>query len=268
MKKRISFYLFMLLGCFVFITSCSNDDELDFEVLEVEAGHIPGLGNEEGELTGTPFSLPEGISLIDDITGSGSQYGYWNFNARSVSNRVFVGKDGTIKTQSLSPPIARGDVMDYHYFGSGYGYVNLLIPMRNTKNQSVTVTFPAALILENESGYCQNGVLLKKVEVKIPAGSDYYLNLSFYCGNADRSAAGSSDVYTLGVVSNAAPLVDLCNRLKNKRINIEEFDSTSYEDYSLYNDQIDELQDIVWEITDYDGLKEEHIAYINSLPNS
>ena len=260
---KVKFLSWMLLGMFAFFTSCSDDDEPTVEVVEFEVGEIPGLGNTEGELTGTPFTLPNGVTLIEDITGKGSQSGYWNFS-RTAS---FTNKDGTIVSRSLSPPVSRS-ATENHYFGSGYGYVDLLIPMHNSLNQSVTVTFPAALILRNDAGDCQNGVLLKKVVVTIPAGSDYYLNLAFYCGNADKSSAGSSDVYSLGVVSNAKPLLDLCDKVKNKKINIEEFNPASSDDYYIYKSQINDLQDIVWEVTDGNGLSESQIAYINALPNS
>ena len=260
---KVKFLSWMLLGLFTVFTSCSNDDDPTQEVVDYLAGEIPGLGDEAGELTGTPFKLPDGVTLIGDITGKGSQSGYWNIS-RTVS---FTNKDGSVTTHSLSPPASRSET-ESHYFGSGYGYVDLLIPMRNSRNQDVTVTFPAALILRNDAGDCQNGVLLKKVVVKIPAGTDYYLNLAFYCGNANKGSAGSSDVYSLGVVSDAKPLVELCEMVKNKKINIEEFDPTSSSEYSIYREQRSELQDIVWAVTDEDGLTEAHISYLRALPNS
>ena len=260
---KIKFLSWMLLGLFAAFTSCSKDDDPTREVVDYAAGEIPGLGNESGELTGTPFTLPDGVTLIDEITGKGSQSGYWNIS-RTVS---FTNKDGSVTERTLSPVASRSET-ETHYFGSGYGYVDLLIPMHNSKNQEVTVTFPAALVLRNEAGDCQNGVLLKKVVVKIPANTDYYLNLAFYCGNASKGSAGSSDVYSLGVVSDAKPLVELCEMVKNKKINIEEFDPTSIDENLIYNDQINELQDIVWAVTDEEGLTETHIAYIRALPDS
>ncbi len=140
--------------------------------------------------------------------------------------------------------------------------------MRNSQSSPVTVTFPAALILRNDAGDCQNGVLIKKVTVTIPAGADYHLNLAFYCGNAHKGSAGSSDHYSLGVVSDAKPLLDLCDRVKDKKINIEEFDPAKEEDCYTYGEQKGNLQDIVWTVTDGSGLTETDISYINSLPNS
>ena len=263
MKKKFLFLMAAMI-C-VTLNSCSDEDE-PTPVVDYPAGEIPGLGEADGELTGTPFSLPDGVELTGEITGQGDQYDYWDYSSYSVSTYQYALKNGSIETRSFKP-LSR-TTPERHYYGSGKGYVDLLIPMSNTRNEPVTITFPAALILENVGGDSQNGILLKKVMVTSPANTEYHLNLSFYCGNAHRSSAGSSDVYTLGVVSDAAPLLDLCERVKNKKINIEEFDPTSYDDYSIYTSQKSRLQSIVWEVTDYDGLTEEDIEYLNSLPNS
>lgn len=262
MKPKYLFLLACLFCCI--IVSCSKDDD-EPQPKDYAPGEIPGLGNAEGELTGTPFKLPDGVELTGEITGGGDLDRYWNLSYdESSSNYAFTAKDGTVTTRSLAPKTRAGE--NAYYFGSGYGYVDLIIPMRNSRSSSVTVTFPAALILRNDAGDCQNGVLIKKVTVTIPAGADYHLNLAFYCGNADKGAAGGSDRYSLGVVSDAKPLLDLCDRVKNKKINIEEFDPTKQEDFSTYNEQRNSFQNIVWLITDDSGLTETEISYINSLP--
>lgn len=258
MKKTILLLTLGLLSCA--ITSCEKNELKN--AVDYTPGEIPGLGDAEGELTGTPFGLPRGIELIDEITGNSSQSGYWTLDY-SVQRIPFKMKDGSVVTRSTAETTYS---TSRHFYGSGYGYVDLLIPMRNTTGNSITVTFPAALILRNESGSCQNGVLIKKVDVEIPAGEDYYLNLAFYCGNAHKSSAGSNDIYSLGVVSDALPLLELCDKVKNKKINLEDFDYRSSEDYYTYKSQTDILQDIVWEVTDGEGLTSEEIAYIESLP--
>ncbi|WP_455633571.1 hypothetical protein [Parabacteroides sp.] len=264
--KTTYFFLIAALLCCTTI-SCSKDEyEPQLQPKDYAPGEIPGLGEAEGELTGTPFKLPDGVELTGEITGSGDQDGYWNLYGESSMSYAFTAKDGTVTTRSFAPKTRAGE--NVCYSGSGYGYVDLLIPMRNSQSSPVTVTFPAALILRNDAGNRQNGVLIKKVTVTIPAGADYHLNLAFYCGNAHKGSAGSSDHYSLGVVSDAKPLLDLCDRVKDKKINIEEFDPTDVEDYNTYNAQRSSLQNIVWLVTDDTGLTETDISYINSLPNS
>jgi len=237
---------------------------------DYNAGEIPGLGNTEGELTGTPFRLPEGIELTGNITGvdysQRHKYNYWDLGDY-VPARSFINKRGEVEKEQ--PPIQRtGEDVVINYFGSGEGYVDLLFPLRNVTSTPITITFPAATIMRSKAGDCQNAVLIKQVKVIIPANSDYLLCVVFYCGNLSKSSAYSDDIYELGVVSDAKPLLDLCERVKNKKINIEEFSPTSMADYETYSSQTYRLQSIVWEITDYSGLDDYDIEYINSLPNS
>lgn len=262
-------YLFLLAGLLCFaLASCEKDDDPkeDDQPTNYTPGEIPGLGTADGELTGTPFKLPDGVELIENITGAGSQNGYWNVSYPDAANATFTLKDGSVVSRSLGVQTRAGETR--HYFGSGAGYVDLLIPMRNTKSGPVTVTFPAATILRSKTGDCQNGVLIKKVTVTIPANTDYYLCLAFYCGNLSKSSAYSDDIFELGVVSDAKPLLDLCEMVKNKKINVEEFNPTSYQDYTIYTVQITRLQNIVWSVTDGEGLSEDEIAYLRALPNS
>jgi len=257
----------ILLTCVAMMTlslnSCikSGEDPLD------NGGEIPGLGNAEGSLTGTPFKLPDGIELTDDITGASYSEYYWDLYTSSVRN--FVEKDGTVKNMILPVWTRAEEANESHFRGSGYGYVDLLIPLRNTRSTPVEVTIPAATIILSKAGDCQHGVLIKKVTFTIPANGSYRLILSLYCGNLSKDSAGTGDIYIWGVVSNAQALLDLCDRVKNKKINIEEFVSTSSTDENTYDRQVSRLQSIVWEITDYSGkLSDDDIAYINALPNS
>jgi len=253
-------FVIMTLG----ISSCSKIDDW-FKTDKIE---IPGLGNAEGTLTGTPFTLPDGIELTGEITGAASHSNYWILYASGITGRTIVSKEGKEDSKPLPVRTRADEDESVNYFGSGYGFVDLLIPLRNIRATPVTVTFPAATILVSKAGDCQNAVLIKKVTVTIPALSDYLLCISFYCGNLSKGSAHYNDVYILGVVSDAKPLLDLCDRVKNKKINIEEFSHTNSDDYSIYNSQVDRLQDIVWNVTDFSGITDDDIKYINALPNS
>jgi len=251
----------MLLVCAAIIALSLNSCSKDKEVLP---GQIPGLGNTPGELTGTPFTFPDGVELDGEITGAVNSSGYWSSGGKSGSYS-FIGKNGETITKTSEPATRTTDPIEYR--GSGKSYVELLVSLRNTKSTPITVTIPAATVFVSKAGDCQNGVLIKKVSFTIPANSTYKLCLVMYCGNASKGTAGSSDIYILGVVSNAAPLLDLCERVKNKKINIEEF-PRNYDARDIYRNQANVLQDIVWNVTDGDGITSEDIAYINSLPNS
>ena len=85
-----------------------------------------------------------------------------------------------------------------------------------------------------------------------------------YCGNAKKSPSSTAEFYDFAVVSNSSTIHDLIDRLKNKKINYEDFsDDTS----SVFTDQVFRIQDILWQLTDFpDGLSEDDISYINELP--
>jgi len=274
LKKETS--KFAMLVCVAVVTfdfsACQKDDKSNdatVKPVDYAAGNIPGLGDADGELTGTPFTLPTGVELTGDITGAGSQYGYWGASYSSAPMSSFVNKNGEVETKAFAPSFrsAEADAPIY-YYGSGEGYVDLLFTLRNTLSKQATVTFPAATIISSASGEYQNGILLKKVTINIPSKSDYCICMSLYCGNLNKHAASSSESYVFGVVSNASPILDLCDRVKNKKINIEEFSPTSSDDMSVYFNQIVKLQGVVWSITEHDGLDQYYIDIINSLPNS
>lgn len=265
MKKRLFIIFAVSIG--VLLAGCEKENIV--EIVDYNSGEIPGLGNTEGELTGRPFKLPDGVTLTQDMHGGAESGNYfmpaWGYSA--------VSRMAPLRGKDLPPPRAfvstRSDEdVPVVYRGSGYGYVDIYVSLSNSNNRTTTVEFPAGLILENVGGNSQNGVLIKKAEVQIEARSEILIVLAFYCGNASRSSAYSDDYYTLGVVTDAAPIIDLCERVANKRINIEEFDPASIEDYYEYISLNSKLQDIVWSVTDGSGLDEYEIEYINSLPDS
>jgi hypothetical protein len=65
--------------------------------------------------------------------------------------------------------------------------------------------------------------------------------------------------------------MDLCERVKNKRINTEEYPSGrhGYADSDQYDAYVLRLQDMVWKLTDRgEPLSEEDIAFIEQMENS
>jgi len=261
---KLTAFLFATMIAFNF-SSCKKDDQTNQD--NAEAGNIPGLGSTAGQLTGTPFTLPDGVKLSGNITG-GNQWGYWfSFAGYSAPQRPLINQKGEVETRPLATLRSAEASPTIYYFGSGSGCVDLLIPLSNTRSTSVTVTIPAATILVSASGDYQNGILLQTVTITIPANSDYLVCLALYCGNLSRHASSDEEIYKWGVVSNVKPLLDLCDLLKNKKINISAFSPSVSDDYATYIDQASLLQVIVWKITEESGITGDDISYINSLPN-
>lgn len=257
----ILIFLFLM----VFVVSCSKKDAVD-PIVTHEPGEIPGLGNTLGELTGSPFVLPGGLTLEGEITGYD---GYYYGQGPAISNDKLElpqakkhAKELSTREVSFANLKAVSGVSEV---GSGR-YVRLLIHVRNNTGSKKTLNFPAGLIIKSRSGDYQNGILLKKTSVEIPANDVHAVVLYMYCGNESRSASSSYEQYDWAVVSNSSLIVDLCNRLADKKINYEEFE---YNDLGTYNTQRSKLQSILWKLTDnYAPLSDEDIDWINGLPGS
>lgn len=259
--RKSKFALSALLCACFFISfsfiSCSDDDndnkEEKIEIIENEPGKIPGLGNMEGELTGKPFTLPDGIELESEIKGYGSDVK----SALDKKNQSLVDDEFEFLLKQTKSTI--------ELVGSGY-YVKLAINLKNNKDKNIDVEFPSGLIIKSLSGKYQHGLLIKKVKVTIPAKSTHSIALFMYCGNANKGSSSTYETYEWGVISNSSVIVDLCERLKNKKINYEEFAS---DEISVFKAQRTVLQNIVWNLTDYGNpLSEANIKYIEELPNS
>ena len=256
----------MMLVAVLMFSACGGDDpepepEPEPQIVEDIPGSIAGLGETTGDLTGTPYQLPQGIELAAKIWGG---YNAANYARASAFDKTMIPENyfeqfetKTILTRA-GETIAQDTIM-----GSGT-WVHLLIPFKNITSSPIIITLPAGLIAKSVSGICQNGVLLKKVTIRIPANSICGVYLYMYCGNSHRDPSYSYEEYVFSVISNSSLIVDLCNRLKNKRINIEEYP----DDKTQYNSYKSKLQSILWDLTDYgDEISADNIAYIEAMEN-
>lgn len=253
MSKIKLLLIFSVLFSAILSTSCSKDDDK----INEKPGEIAGLGEFAGELQGGKFNLPSGITLVSEITGVSSSvlYGASDFASVPSSKKV-----------DLSNEISQSSVLANSYdvlVGSGK-WVLVRIPLKNTTNASKEVIFPARLIVKAKSSTHQNGILLKQVKVAIPANKEYNIWLQMYCGNEHRGPSSAFASYEWGVISNSPLLKELTDILADKKINIEEFSSSS----SIYENQRDRIQSILWRITDGSGMEQKDIDWLRALPKS
>lgn len=241
----------IIIIIFCLISSCSKED-VNEDIQYDEPGVIAGLGETEGVSTGTPFALPYGILLANEITG------YDGFIRSAKEQKK---SSPIILSEDIPIPIHVADTM----IGSGY-YVKLFISLKSTLAVNKVVEFPAGLIINSKSPYYQNGILLKTTKITVPRAKTYKIVLLMYCGNNEREPSSPNIGYEWGVVSNSSLIKDLCKRLKNKKINYEEFNS---DDEINYYEQRHILQELVWNLTDYyNELSDYNIQWINDLPTS
>ena len=240
---RISLVAFLAFA--VLFTSCSNDDDEKEVIIDDQPGEISGLGDAPGELTGIEFTLPNGVELEGDIYGASSQY-----SLKTKGDEVEESDFDNLKAS-------------VNVIGSGK-WVQVAVRLKNLTNRDIDVIFPARLVVKSLSNRYQNGVLLKKTKTTVLANETHSVALLMYCGNKNLSPSSSYQKYEWAVISNSSLIVDLCNRLANKKINYEEFTDSK----SVYGNQVGPLQSILWRLTDGSGLSDSDIEYIESLPNS
>lgn len=150
--------------------------------------------------------------------------------------------------------------------------MKLKCQLRNNTDDNRTVFFPKGLLCKvNKEGY-QNGILLQWSWVCIPPKSDRIFILHVFCINYGKSGSDAeSDYNFLGITS--SPLMkELCDKIGWRKINYEHYygngTSTSAlkEENVTYDEIAEDLQNAVWSITNGDGLTDEHISFIESLP--
>jgi hypothetical protein len=142
------------------------------------------------------------------------------------------------------------------------------VRFRNNNPTATTVVLPARLVFKpGREARAQNLILLKETSVTIPPGAEYTVSIDTYCGNLywyeDMNA---SLPYEFFVIANSPLLIDLTDRLVDKKINIEEYAKEEETDY--YN-RIVKLQGFLHKLTDHgQHLSDEDKRWIEALPRS
>ncbi|NPA37549.1 MAG: hypothetical protein GXO47_11960 [Chlorobi bacterium] len=258
MKKFIN--LFVIASLFLIgFTACENNDE--------GPGNIPGMGETPGEL-----EIKEAFTPPEDI----------NISVQS-------GDEMTMDelTNSLSPELKSTTSTPWYcggggsYLGSQFKFwIRINLTLTNTGNEEKCVLFPIGLIFKvQEEGY-QNGILLHDVNVCIPANSTKEICMFAFCLNKGRDGSNANLTYTLpGTTGSDYFWNVILNNLMDKNINIENFlypstsstnlKSTNEEGLDYYASIADQLQNIVWTVTNDDNeLSQEQIDFMKSLPKT
>jgi hypothetical protein len=260
MKSKISLLFSSLLLGF-FLSGCGGSGDGDsgtYNPIDDEPpisdgpGRIPGFGDTPGEIQGThSFSLPAGVEVVGEM--------HLGFFPSSEANGVDAGKGEYFDKSS---PIYKYDVpgFDAH---RGSGSVALAFRLRNKNATATRVVFPVRLVLKPVED-AQNLILLKEASVTLPPGAEYKVRLVGYCGNANIHAFGT---YEFFVVSNSPTLIDLTDRLVDKKINVEEHNSPA--EALAHGEIVLRLQRILHDLTDRGiPLSEEDKRWIAALPLS
>ncbi|SEU31759.1 hypothetical protein [Stigmatella erecta] len=150
-----------------------------------EGGTTEGVGPSTARPKGTPFQLPQGLTVKNPIKGFDETDCY------------------------------KEDQEDREEKGSG-DLVQLCLQFSNTTPNTISVELPPGLIFISFNTETQNGLLVQVETFEVPPG-EHSVHLRLFCLNSGRSGADPRDDYELGPVLNEKdPVWVLMNLLKDK----------------------------------------------------
>ena len=170
--------------------------------------------------TGAVYQLPAGVAVQGKIVGVGGDNG-----------------------NGICQPTEK--------IGAGFGFVDICLTFSNSSAGPVTVVLPPELIFISKSTDTQNGAVVVRQTVVVPAGSDTTVAISIFCVNLARHAADAEDEYTIGPLSDNAGLREIATLVQGKQIDADD---------ALL------VQSAVWEVSDEGGLTAETRQALRDLP--
>lgn len=226
--------MLMILCCAGILTGCSKNDAEDEKRLQ--PSNDPGFGNRPGTPTGYNFELPAGVQQVGTIIG--------NEEGATIGSCLLDGAGFNVS-------------------------VTLQLKRDSSSSGPVRIVFPPGLILVSRVDTKQHGVLLDSVILMMPpvqqggVGGNCAVNLLFSCLNESKDVSDGYSEYDLGPVSDSRSLQELLQKLRNKKINYRLYPNNDHEWFR----QQEQLQDLLWKITDGDGLNAEDLTWIDQLPS-
>src|SRR5690606_34249376 len=199
MTRYITHVFIVVATAALWFCSCSKDDPANPEKEETgtdyQPGHIPGMGEMAGELTGKPFGFPEKVAV----------------------------KGGPIGELFLAP------TNDYcQSVGSG-AFVLVQLELVSHLEKDTLLVLPAGLTFRALDAEDQHGLLIQETEIALGGGETCNTLLYLYCINAHKSGSSRSSRYAFGPVSDASPVLELVGLLKDKRINFEHLGNEEFQ---------------------------------------
>jgi hypothetical protein len=218
---------------------------------EEAPNEIPGMGNSTEALEVTAYDLPEGIEIVGDITG---------FEEEAIAALP----ENSLKSAS------KIDCSNENWYGSGGNWVRIKITLQNTSGRNRTVFLPKGLVFQVDKSDYQHALLLQWVWFNLKPKSTRTIYLNLYCINKGKNGSDINSYYKLLGITKSKLIWELLNIIAWKKINFEHYPCSVLKSANIeevdYPGIVDNLQDAVWALTNGKGLTNEHITFIESLP--
>lgn len=158
-----------------------------------DIAYAPGMGTSEAAPEGTPFVLPEGLTVEAPIRG---------YNT------------------------ADPEACDYKYQDQAVGkgeQVRLCVVFRNDTNLPIPLELPPGLIFVSRSREVQNGIIAQRISIMVPPQERYFQPVFTYCTNSGRDSASLGSEFDIGNVTDIPAFQALFRMLEGKVINDSNF---------------------------------------------
>lgn len=144
-----------------------------------------------------------------------------------------------------------GDAL-YQPYGLGVGHVVVYLKVVNTNATAYNLTFPAGMIVSKDNNTAgdtsQSGITIAPTVISLQANDTSNIILNFFCINENYHPSNVDDLYSIKVTSNNDQIYRLIFALKNK---------------TTINQHLNEIGNIIWDISDREGLTEDDLNLIS-----
>jgi hypothetical protein len=229
----------LLAAIIIFSVSCKKENDTPDPTPQQVVQNMTGLGDNSGLPTGTQYVLPSFVSLIGDIRGGI----YSEKSNRNVDKKVPYTKVANYGAKSPEEEI-------FTTFGTGT-YVDLYIKFFCTLDHDTTFNILGGLIFVDTTGNYQSGFVLQTISIPLVSMDTTFALVRAYCLNLSRHSSDYDAVFKFGPVTNNASLMEVVNVMKIKQPPVGNESG---------------VQDIIWNISDFDGITNENRTFLNSLP--
>lgn len=128
------------------------------------------------------------------------------------------------------------------------------VPLKNTTGADITVRIPAGLTFIAKDPKTQNGIVLQDHDLVVPAQSTVVFHFRFFCLNEHCVFGSKADRFTFGNVTNHTGLLEIIGIARKKRIE---------QGVGAFV-----FGQLVWDVTDHDGITDEHRALLSDVPDA
>lgn len=242
MKKNLAAIVIGCIATGIIITSCKKKETEEpfippvVNPAPVYSTSLSGLGAHGGLPSGTPYALPSNIKLVGSMYG-----GYYGGKSNQKTDKSLV---------NLNYWLSHKPKTDFTEYGYGT-FVDVFMKLHNTSSSTYQLIIPAGVIMrpgDSIPDTTQSGLIIAPDTINIAGGDTIGVCLKSFCLNTNFQAPDCHK-YQFAVVTNNDLLCKVILILKNKK---------------TLAAHIYEIQEILWKITNDEGLSQADIDLMNS----